>query len=243
MGPYRRTMTEGDGEANEAAVTRRRLLRGTGLVAGGLAASASAGTAGALGGGPISADGPLPFDGEPIGEPHPACEESGPPPADASDANERYLQLVAQQLELRDTYRPNMDEGAVRSILRDRQDEFDGHLIFFGSSDFGQPRVFLPGNVSDRQACLQAVLDRIHERKWRARNSGLRDVRNQMFDEVRGIHQGLGAVYHGDANADYDIEFPWNGVYNFLTIRQAVGLVDWVTNARDPWLDGLRLTY
>jgi hypothetical protein len=236
-------MSDGDGGANGRAVTRRRLLRGAGLAAGGLTASAATGTAGALAGGPIDAGGErLPFDGESVGESHPACEEPRPA-ADASDPNERYLQLVARQMELRDTYRPNMDTEAVRSILRDRRDEFDGHLVFFAASDFGQPRVFLPEDVSDRQACLQTVLDRIHEQKWRARHSGLRNVRNQMLDEVRGIHQGLGAVYHDGGSANYDIEFPWNRVYNFMTIRQAVGLVDWVTNAQEPWLDGLRLTY
>lgn len=237
-------MADGDGDAGEREETRRRLLRGAGLLAGGLTTVGAAGTAGALAGDPISADGErLPLDGEPISEPHPACEDPSPPEADASDPNERYLQLVAQQMELRDDNRPNMDEDAIRSILRERREEFDGHLLFFGASDFGQPRVFLPEELSDRQACLQAVLDRIHEQKWRARDSGLRDVRNRMLDEVRGIHQGLGAVYHDDGSAEYDIEFPWNRAYNFVTIRQAVGLVDWVTNAEEPWLDGLRLTY
>lgn len=237
-------MADGDGDGVEMDETRRRLLRGAGVLAGGLTTVGAAETAGALAGGPISAEGErLPLDGEPIGEPHPACEDPGPPEADASDPNERYLQLVDQQMELRDDNRPNMDEDAIRSILRDRREEFDGHLLFFGANDFGQPRVFLPEELSDRQACLQTVLDRVHERKWRARNSDLRDVRDQMFDEVRGIHRGLGALYHEDGSADYDIEFPWNRAYNFVTVRQAIGLVDWVTNAKEPWLDGLRLTY
>lgn len=237
-------MADGDGDAGETDETRRRLLRGAGLLAGGLTAVGSAGTAGALAGSPISDEGErLPLDGEPIGEPHPACEDPGPPPADASDPNERYLQLIDQQLELRDDNRPNMDEDAIRSILRERQDAFDGHLIFFGSNDFGQPRAFLPEELSDHDAALQAILDRAHERKWRARNSALRDVRDRMLEDVRGIHQGLGALYHDDGSADYDIDFPWNRAYNFVTVRQAVGLVDWVTNAKDPWLDGLRLTY
>lgn len=237
-------MTDENGDGGEMDETRRRLLRGAGVLAGGLTTVGAVETAGALAGGPISDEGErLPLDGEPIGEPHPACEDPGPSEADASDPNERYLHLVAQQMELRDDNRPNMDEDAIRSILRDRREEFDGHLLFFGANDFGQPRVFLPEGLSDRQACLQAVLDRVHERKWRARNSDLRDVRDQMFDEVRGIHRGLGALYHEAGSAEYDIEFPWNRAYNFVTVRQAIGLVDWVTNAKEPWLDGLRLTY
>lgn len=237
-------MSDGDGGVGDGTVTRRRLLRGAGLVAGGLGATTAAGTAGGLAGGPIDTGGdPLPLDGESSGEPHPACEEPSQPWADASDPNERYLQLVARQLELRRTYRPNLDEEAIRSVLRERQDEFDGHLVFFAMNEFGQPRAFLPEAVSDGQTCLETVLDQVHEEKWRARDPDLRDVRDQTFDEVRGIHQGLGAVYHEEGSAGYDIEFPWNDAYNFMTIRQAVGLVDWVTNAREPWVDGLRLSY
>lgn len=237
-------MSDGDGGPGDGTVTRRRLLRGAGLAAGGLAATTAAGTAGGLAGGPIDTGGdPLPLDSPSSGEPHPACEEPDQPWADASDPNERYLQLVARQLELRRTYRPNLDEGAIRSVLRERRDEFDGHLVFFAMNEFGQPRAFLPEAVPDDQACLETVLDRVHEEKWRARDPALRDVRDRMFDEVRGIHQGLGAVYHEEGSADYDIEFPWNDAYNFMTIRQAVGLVDWVTNAREPWVDGLRLSY
>lgn len=237
-------MADGDGDGSAMDETRRHFLRGAGLLAGGLTTVGAAETAGALAGSLISDEGGrLPLDGEPIGEPHPACEDPGPPEADASDPNERYLQLVAQQMELRDDNRPNMDEDAIRSILGERGAEFDGHLLFFGSNDFGQHRVFLPEELSDQQACLDAVLDRVHERKWRARNSDLRGVRDRMLDEVRGIHRGLPALYHGDGTAEYDIDFPWNRTYNFVTVRQAVGLVDWVTKAKEPWLGDLRLTY
>jgi hypothetical protein len=179
--------------------------------------------------------------GEPEEAARPVCENVDP----ATDPNEWYRRLVVEQLELRDSTEPGLDASGddVRAVLREHSDGFDGHLLFFASSDFGQPRVFLPEELSDRQACLQAVLDRVHERKWRARNSDLRDVRDQMFDEVRGIHRGLGALYHEEGSADYDIEFPWNRAYNFVTVRQAIGLIDWVTNAKEPWLDGLRLTY
>lgn len=159
------------------------------------------------------------------------------------DATEEYLELIDQQRDLRDDNDPDMDEEAIRSVLDENQSRFDGDLLFFAANDFGQPRVFLPDSLSEQDAALQAVLDGIHEEKWRARNSALRDVRNRMFDEVGGIHQGLGAVYRDDGSGDYDIDFPSNATYNFVTIRQVVGLVDWLANAGDRWNDGLRLTY
>lgn len=161
------------------------------------------------------------------------------------DPNEQYLELIDQQLDLRDTTDPDMDEETIRSVLDENQSRFDGDLLFFAANDFGQPRTFLPEHLSEQEqdAALQAVLDGVHERKWRARNSALRDVRNRMFEEVRGIHQGFGAVYRDDGSGDYDIDFPSNATYNFLTIRQVVGLVDWLANAGDSWDDGLRLTY
>lgn len=163
--------------------------------------------------------------------------------ANHNDANEEYLQSIEHQFELRRNNDPNMDEDAIREVLNERQSRFDGDLLFFGANDFGQPRVFLPESVSDQDAALQAVVDAVHEEKWRARNSALRDVRNRMFDEGTGIHQGLGAVYRDDGSADYDIDFPSNATYNLVTIRQVIGFVDWMANAGDRWDDGLRLTY
>ncbi|MFC6903833.1 hypothetical protein [Halalkalicoccus tibetensis] len=235
-------MKEGDDEAAGLDESRRRLLRIGGAAAGGLSIVGASKTVGA-GGGPLAREGGLPFDGEPGGESHSACGDDGPTEPDASDPDERYRQLLEQGLEMRDANQPNLNYGTIRSVLGDRNGEFDGHLVFFAASDFGEPRVFLPAGLSNRDEALQAILDRVHEQKWRARDSGLRDVRSQLFDEVPGIHQGLAALYRENGSAAYDIDFPWDGAYNFVTIRQAVGLVDWTTNAQEPWLDGLRRTY
>lgn len=235
-------MSDGSDESDELNDDRRRVLRTGGSIAAGLSLLSVSGVA--AGTTPVASDGDgLPFDGDRIGETHPACEDDTPPDPNASDPNERYLQLLDQALDLRDSNQPNMDYDAIRSVLRERNDGFDGHLVFFAASDFGEPRVFLSGSISDQQAALEAILDRVHEQKWRADNADLRGVYNQMFDEVRGIHQGLPALYRDNGSAEYDIEFPWNRVYNFVTIRQAVGLVDWVTNAQSPWLAGLRHTF
>ncbi|KYH27268.1 hypothetical protein HAPAU_07210 [Halalkalicoccus paucihalophilus] len=160
-----------------------------------------------------------------------------------TDPDELYLGLLAKQLELRATTGPNLDEEGIRTVLEEYEPDFEGHLIFFAASDFGKPRVFLPDGLPDRQLALETILDRVHQGKWNPDHAGLREVRNRVFEEVRGIHQGLPAVYHDEGEATYDLTGPWDGVYNFVTIRQVVGLVDWVTNADEEWTDGRRLTY
>lgn len=163
--------------------------------------------------------------------------------ANHNAANEEYLQSIDHQFELRRNNEPNMDEDGIREVLAEEESGFDGDLICFVANDFGKPRVFLPEHVSDQGDALQAVVDAIHERKWGARNSALRDVRDRMFEDVEGVHQCLGTVLRDDGSADYDIDYPATGAYNFLTIRQVIGLVDWMANADEEWLDGNRLTY
>lgn len=231
-------MADGDGTDDG----RRRLLRNAGALAGGLTVLGASTKVGAEGAGPVPSGGErLPMDGEPVGEAHPTCEEPATEPS-ASEPNERYRQLLEEALDMRDANEPAIEYDAIGDVLRDRDGEFDGDLILFAASDFGAPRVFLPESLSDPEAALGAILDQIHERKWRARNATLRDVRDEVFEGGYGVHQVLAGHYY-NGSGDYDIDFPWNRSYNFVTIRQAVGLVDWVTNAQDPWLDGLRRTY
>lgn len=229
---------DGDEKANDR---RRRLLKGAGSIAGGLAvAGAIPGSADAFGS-PIAGGGPLPLDERHADRNEPPEEPSSNP--DDGAADRRYLELVAEQIGLRDNNTSTMDTAAIRAALRERNGEFDGHLVFFAASDFGRPVVFLPEGLSDPDGMLNAVLDRIHERKWRAENERLRSVRHEIFDRVRGIHKGLPALCYDDGTADYDIVYGWQGVYNFLTIRQVAGLVDWMANAGDRWDDGLRIEY
>lgn len=169
----------------------------------------------------------------------PVCPGDG----SSSGPNDWQLELIAAQLALRESSEPALDEDGIRAVLREHDDGFDGALVFFAASDFGQPRVFLPEGVSDHDAALQAILDRVHERRWRAENHDLRRVRNRTFDEVEGIHQGLPALYHGN-DAEYDVTAPREGgVYGFRTAAQLVGFVDWMANADVQWLGNHRLTY
>lgn len=157
--------------------------------------------------------------------------------------DEQYLQLVSEQISMRAAYAPTIDIDTISDLLKTREKEFDGRLVFFAASDFGRPVVFLPANFNNTDTRLNTVLDTIHEQKWQAENKQLRSVRHQVFDEVDGIHQGLAAVCYDDGSVEYDIVYGWHGVYNFLTIRQVVGLVDWVTNADERWLSRARIEY
>lgn len=208
-------------ESTARSPSRRRLLRSLGAAAGLLSVLGGASRA--------SAD-----DAEEA-----ACVD----PDTGGKPDELYLRLLARQRELRATAPATLDEDAIRTILAESAPEFDGHLIFFAASDFGKPRVFLPANLADPDRALGTILDRIHREKWSDEHEGLRAVRNRVFVEAPGIHQGLPAVYYGPENAAYDLTGPWDGAYNFVTIRQVVGLVDWLTNADEEWTDGRRLTY
>ncbi len=219
--------------------TRRRTLRGIGATVGGLALANGLAPASARSGGPVLI-GP---DGEVRPEDVEAAVGAGERPVENSEADARYLELIREAIELRANSESTMDGDAIRAVLRERNEGFRSDLVFFAASDFGSPQVFVPEGFEERDERLNAVLDRIHEQKWRADSQPLRSVRNEVFRRVPGIHQGLAALCHADGSADYDIVYGWHGVYNFYTIRQVVGLVDWVTNADDRWRERLHFEY
>ena len=155
----------------------------------------------------------------------------------------RYRALLAEQIRLRDENDPAIDRSEVRTVLRSHNESIYGNLVFFAASDFGRPLVFFPRSMNDPESACQSVLDRIHEEKWLPTNRSLRAVREDVVEGGLGVHQGLAAICYDDRTAEYDIVSGSNGVYNFVTIRQVVGLVDWVTNADDRWLQDHRLEY
>ncbi|MFC7008434.1 hypothetical protein [Halalkalicoccus salilacus] len=72
--------------------------------------------------------------------------------------------------------------------------------------------------------------------------SDRQDVAKTDSSTLAGI-RGLGAVYRDDGSADFDIDLPSNATYDFQTIRQVIGPVDWMANAGERWNDGLRRAY
>lgn len=149
-----------------------------------------------------------------------------------TNPNERYRELIQEQITLRRENRATIDVDEVKRILRDRQTEFDGHLVVLVANDFGKPIAFLPEEAGDYSTVLNSILDEIHDQKWDAENFDLRDVRNQLMEEVAGLHKVLPALYFGEEAAEYDITAGKDLSYNFVTIRQVAGLVDWLANAQ-----------
>lgn len=97
----------------------RRAIRGAGTLAGALSMLGASGHTGAA-------------DGEPEGGARPVCENVDP----ATDPNEWYRQLVADQFDLRDAADPGLDASRddVLRVLREHNGGFDGHLLFFAAN-------------------------------------------------------------------------------------------------------------
>ncbi|WP_435358532.1 hypothetical protein [Haloarchaeobius sp. DFWS5] len=154
--------------------------------------------------------------------------------------NDRYRETLSEQADLRrrgfetlqdaDEF-PPLDVDAIAAVCRTHASEFDGHLLFFGASDFGHPAAFVPTAV-DATAVKQRVLDGLHEEagKWQGMHDELRAVKTACFDAEPNLHKGL-AVLVTDDGVTYDVESGVAESNNFVTIRQVAGLLDWLTNS------------
>lgn len=149
-----------------------------------------------------------------------------------SEPNDRYRELLSEQIAFRSENSPDIDLDGVKAVLRERQGDFDAELVVLAANDFGKPVAFLPEEAGEYSTILNAVLDEIHEQKWGAEQEELRSVRKQLFEGVKGLHKVLPALYHSDGSAEYDIAPGRDQAHNFVTIRQVAGLVDWIANAQ-----------
>lgn len=159
------------------------------------------------------------------------------------ELNDRYRETLREQADLRgrgygtledeDAF-PPLDTDAISEVCREHAGRYDGRLLFFGASDFGYPAAFVPGDgaASGDRADGAAVLDRLHDAdgKWQGSHEGLREVRDAAFAADPGLHKGFAALVSDDG-VEYDLERGVDEAYNFVTIRQVVGLVDWLTNS------------
>ncbi|WP_435332968.1 hypothetical protein [Haloarchaeobius sp. TZWWS8] len=157
-----------------------------------------------------------------------------------ADLNDRYLESLAEQAAMRrdsiarlreSDEESTLDVDAIAAVCRTRSQEFDGHLVFFGASDFGHPEAFVPAAV-DGSALKRRVLDGLHEEsgKWQGTDEELRAVRDAYFEAAPNLHKGL-AVLVTEDGVRYDLEGGVAETNNFVTIRQVAGLVDWLTNS------------
>lgn len=168
---------------------------------------------------------------------------------DVTELNEQYLTTLHQQADLRGRgYEaldaadgPPLDLTALAATCRQYADRFDGRLVLFVASDFGHPAAFVPEG-SDAAADKAAVLDGLHQEagKWQGSHEGLRAVRDAAFETEPNLHKALAALVT-DTGVEYDLERGIHADYNFVTIRQVVGLVDWLANSYQA--DGLTVRY
>lgn len=165
------------------------------------------------------------------------ADESGEVDADESGVapNDRYLATLAEQADLRrrgaealEGADPTVD--SVREALVEEADRFDGDLVVLAASDFGYPGAFVPEGMVDPSAALNRLLDELHREsgKWRE-DEALRPVRAAVRDAEPTAHKVLPALLDGDVR--YDLPAGVDDAANFVTIRQAVGLVDWLANS------------
>lgn len=156
--------------------------------------------------------------------------------ADADDPNRRYRLLREEAARLRrDADREYDDPGndvvfthadAFWAALRDHDDRADGHLVVFAANDFGYPVALRPEGVPrDRQ---DEVRQGILAGKYRA-DDDLDDARRALLDADRRVHKVL-ATRLGD-DVTYHLPGGHRDDTNFLTVREAVGLVDYLTNS------------
>lgn len=165
--------------------------------------------------------------------------------------NERYLETLDEQADLRGRAYgameeaeefPPLDTDAIAATVADHAADFDGTLVFLGASDFGHPAAFVPEATDDPSALLNRLLDEFHRErgKWQGEHDGLREVRAAAFETEPNLHKGLAALVTGDG-VEYDLGRGFGEEYNFVTIRQVVGLVDWLANSYQA--DGLTVRY
>lgn len=159
---------------------------------------------------------------------------------DVAALDDRYVETLRKQADLRrrgyETLEENgefppLDVDAIAGVCRERADGFDGRLLFFGASDFGHPAVFVPRGT-DARADKVAVLDELHAEsgKWQGTHEALRTVRTAVLEADPHLHKGFAALV-SDGDVAYDLDAGTSDEYNFVTIRQVVGLVDWLTNS------------
>lgn len=173
------------------------------------------------------------------------------------DPNAAFHTLVGQQRDLRravgqrgpgglQQYLP--DEASIAAACQSVNEGIGGAFIFAYANEFGRPAVFLPSGREPKVA-LTAVLDAIYEQKWDATDLDLRRARRDILDiGGSGIHKALPAVVSarhdrqddeaeevvsvdGGMAARYDISPPaQSNEYNWLTIREPVGLLAYIAN-------------
>jgi hypothetical protein len=159
--------------------------------------------------------------------------------ADADDRNERYRLLRAEMTRLRAAVVEDVRaaEGptddffrgtAVAETVRDLAGRVDGDLVVFLANDFGYPLGLRPdGTPLDRGNELREA---ILERKYDDDHEDLATLRADLLAAHPRVHKAIVAAFDDDG-VRYYLPPGDRESTRFLTVREMVGLVDYVTNS------------
>lgn len=151
--------------------------------------------------------------------------------AETDDVNAKYRMLRQEATRLRQrAVRPDdvkfTDDSAVMDVIRTCNDRIEGTLLVFAANDFGWPVAFRPEGTHER---LQEDVRRELLREKYKSDSELDRIRKSVLDADPRIHQALVARHDGD-RVDYHLPGGWRTNTEFLTVREALGLIDYITN-------------
>lgn len=157
----------------------------------------------------------------------------------ADDANEKYKLLREEMTRLR-REGTAFDRDAVVETIRDLSNFVDGHLVVFPANDFGLPLAIRPAELGRgaQDEVRQEILAEKYSR--RGETEDLNEIRENLLEEHPAIHKVLVCEYT-EVEIRYHLPGGRHENTNFLTVREAVGLVDYTTNSNQA--EGLSLTY
>lgn len=158
------------------------------------------------------------------------------------DFNEKYRLLWDELARLRAAAhaadeRPVPEIGTIRPTVERLNERTDGQLVVFVANDFGRIGAFRPreANVEVQDRVRRAILSRKYDE-----HPDLDEIRRELLRSFPAIHKAMVAEYD-EGDVRYHLPEGSNEATNFLTVREMVGLVDYVTNSTQS--DDMSLVY
>lgn len=151
--------------------------------------------------------------------------------AEADSVNSKYRMLRREATRLRQlAERPDdvkfIHNPAVLDVIRECNDRVEGTLLVFAANDFGWPVALRPEGTPEQ--LQEDVRRELLCEKYKS-NPELDEIRKAVLETDPRIHQVLVARHDGD-QIDYHLPGGWKTNTEFLTVREALGLIDYITN-------------
>lgn len=165
-------------------------------------------------------------------------EDKKPGPTKGLD--EQYVNSIRNQQSMRREANLQLQSNETHSLINAprlvstiarNSNNFNEDLLVAASNDFGQPVGVAPMEVQ-ADMVFDHLKQEIIEEKWQPTDRGLRDIWRQV-KKIEGIHTAIPFLWNGK-RIKYDITPPGAKDYTFLTLRDATGLVDWISSVGGP---------